>query len=537
MTGKIKDVLIAAVLIAVLIAAYLAGENYSITDGIKPFFKDSGAVESTVSAVDLLKPEKIIIEDGGQMHSVDPDMKMDKSLKADGADGQTIYSSFTAELKNRMDGAESFSEISCEDYEDALSEYSAAAVYVCRISLKDFVSCYDIDYGFDAADSIMPSVIAMAAGEKNAVYIYDSDSGKYYRADAESSGEKNGSTWTGMKDALRDAYSGSGMSYRYADSSGGYIPDEQTSFAIPDETEFKQEYDVSDSGVIDSIVNMFFPNGTDFIRNISCPDGTVSYRYNYTGKILNISPSGRISYSEKTNKNSYRKSDFCSSLNEAASYISSHGGFPDDSGVRVYLKSAVKTGNDGIGGYDFDFEVIYNGLKLAYPDNGQKILAVRTAGSRVIGYYRDLPLASSLVKSSASDDNKGNGGGQDRSMTLAQVTEKNIDELSSALDTKTADTSLQEITDSISSAEICLYREPAAEDELSEGQADTVEAVREEKNSGSDENLSESDSGLSTESTPGGRIVCAWHIIEGGREFWFNAANGNFIASDTVDSK
>lgn len=509
MAGKIKDTLIAAVLISFLVVIYVLGQNYSFFDGVKPLSVNSGSTAASVEAMDLSEPDKIIVSSGsGQMYSVDPDRKLERGYQAQGVSDPTLYASFMAEFKSRVSGSAGLSKTDASKFSRAVSENSASAVYSFRITLEDLESCAGIEDETGGSDKVRPSIIVIPAYDRNSAYIWDSTAGKYYRIKS----ENDAGVWSSMADALAGTSDGTETAYRLSSDTGkgaGFVPDDQVQLQIPEDSSYLPEYRASDESSLDRLEKMFFSKGTDFVRISRRADGNVSYRYRYMQKVLTVSESGRVYYHEQFDSDRYEEKDFSESLRIAASYIESHGGLPDSSGVKVFLKKADRKAIDKkYKGYDFEFGISYKGMRLVYPENEGDMLSVSVRGGQVTGYFRDLPTLEDEGSGAASPETAEKA--EVQAQPLSQIVSANASELASALDSRTAETDLQEITDSIRSAEICLYRVPDGMD---------PEAAA---------------SGRSTESTSADRLVPAWHISAGDRDFWFRASDGVFIASDNT---
>ncbi|MGI6205059.1 MAG: hypothetical protein ACOYJI_00305 [Anaerovoracaceae bacterium] len=516
MAGKIKDILIVVVLLTAFAAAYFICQNYSVINGIRPFFTDSSNTsEAAAEITELLEPEKIIVCDSsGNMFSAQSDFKLEKAERAEGADDSTLYASFVEAFRNIVSGSNELSEIDESAYVSAISADSIAAQYMCDITLSDFAECIDADFSVKGASDIHASVIAADSDSRNTVYIYDSEEGKYYSI--KSDNESN--VWSSLDDALASVESEGGTAYRFStsdNSSAGYIPDDQTEFSILKDISFEPEYDAEDDSALTEIEQMFFKDGTDFVRVSTLSDGSVSYRYKYQDKILTVSPSGSISYKEKTDINSYRRTSLRDSLAIALEYIDSHGGMEKNGDVKVCLKSVESSGEDKSLKYTFDFGITCNGMKLIYPDNEGKMLTVTVTGGQVTEYFRDLPSFDSIDLPS---DNSDSDDAWTDALPLSTLVEDNKSELASALEMKTADTSVQDITENISMAEICIYRVSAEDD----------------SGSGDESTASSRSSNDTTANGQYGTLVSAWHIVIGDREFWFRAEDGEFIASDAA---
>lgn len=159
------------------------------------------------------------------------------------------------------------------------------------------------------------------------------------------------------------------------------------------------QIDVFDGATVESNANQFFGKNFDFVKEITEIDGTHIYMYGYGEKVLKISKSGTLEYTEKLDKeNTAVDLDFLESLEYAVKFVNEKIKWPVNI-ENAYLSSYEVVEEDNQKGYIFSFNYRLHGLPIYIPDFGEdRGIEVKVIGKQVTSYKRRVKLVSQSGK-------------------------------------------------------------------------------------------------------------------------------------------
>ena len=448
------------ILILAVLTVLLGIGGYRMTTG----GLSSGSSASTereqmpAEVLELTSPSVIAAGDGSGVFFLIDQEEADAESDGSGHSG-TVWTDIMSAMQDFLSGRTKSTAIGESEYAEIAAGSTVEAVFSCALPFEEFMEYHELKSpGGTEIGSV--SRITFSAAEGGTICVYDGKEEKYYRITSRkhtesltgdlidgirTSAEKNataenrryasGGVWYGGESLLPSAAdpaehnteSAESGTSREKNSLSADSPAAAASTAeeaeaetrnVPAALEFTPEYDPVSKDSVSRLEEVFFPKGMDFIQKLEHPDGSLTYMYGTTEKVLKVEADGGFTFSTEK-KGSRWKPDFYSALSGAVKYIKKKGGWPGGSGeVTVRLTSAepIEKKSDALvsyssSGWRFIFGLEVLGLPLVYDEEDEIQMYVDVYGSGVTEYHRDLPELAGSYSS---------GGGQAAAGSNAQ---------------------------------------------------------------------------------------------------------------------
>lgn len=462
-----REFVLILVLAAVTVLLGICG--YRLTAGGFSFGNSASGepAEMAAEVAELTSPSVIAAGQGDGVYLLlDQQEKMTADSGGSSVSG-TAWRIIRSTLGDFLSGRTRAALIGKSDYAEIAAGGTLEAVFSCDLPFDEFMEYNELKTPGGAGITSFCR-ITLSAADGGTVCFYDGREDRYYRVtsrkDSDSltgewidsiraAAEEKASAadrrraadgvWYGKETLLPALSDASGQSAEAAEaagpSSGSSAVSDGAAAAkkeeagndaaggiVPASGDFTPEYDAADRESVSRLEEIFFPQGMDFIQKLEHPDGSLTYMYGTTEKVLKVEANGGFTFSSEK-KGSRWTPGFYPALSKAVSYINKKGGWPGaPDGVEVRLLSAdpIERESESLiryksSGWRFTFGLEVLGLPLVYEEDDEIQMYIDVYGSGVTEYHRDLPA---LTGASASGSQTAGAASQSLNSTSSETT-------------------------------------------------------------------------------------------------------------------
>ncbi len=299
-----------------------------------------------------------------------------------------VWDEFLAFMRNaaKTNGA-TVSDVLAEDWHEACLGNCIMFTFNFEVSAQD---ANEMIYkeAYEAFDNVLLTNIMYSLDEPNNIYFFNNKTDIYRRISFDNSDISFINYITSLYELGLPKYYSLEEFYGYGLDSNVFIP-----YAVSSNVQsykVREEIEVDEKEIINSLAETFFGEGFDFVRRITETDFSVSYIYQYGQKTLEVSHTGQIVYKEVLGNNRIEDLTSTQQLLEVLSFVEAHGGWQSLKGIVIqpYIKSITPIEAENQMGNRFVFGVREDGHPIYY-SNGE-IITVDIIGNRVIYYERQI---------------------------------------------------------------------------------------------------------------------------------------------------
>jgi hypothetical protein len=332
---KAKNVSLVVLFLSTVLLLYFFWGNISFGE-LRPSSSEAG--EELPETVDLVRPEQITINFGGDTYTVLP--------AGDIWRNDTEKDSFVEAL-GRFGPAENVrvEEITEKQYSQVMKLESIRAEFNYDIPLADFCELFDMQkpQSYDVIETVTSIGYSTAEGG-NSLFICDGKNDRHFRLVA-GSGESGNGNNAGFPALIASAAAEEYNIYYPAGSYLGVENDNLIPFSVRTSLKgfpYRKEISSDQTEKINAVAEQFFGRNFDFVRKITEENGTIIYMYGYGQIVLIVNTDGSIEYKEGLTDN-VKGQSFSEALETAVNFVANHGswGAPEKTGMTPYLKDVL----------------------------------------------------------------------------------------------------------------------------------------------------------------------------------------------------
>lgn len=381
MKERIKSIALISLIFMSLILS-----RWVLYDGLKTnVAKDSESELKTVNINSYINPQSYFISFGGMSYTKVYDQEIRNH----------IWENVQPYIFTTLSNYETFESIDEKTYVEAFSTKSILLKMPLELRLSDLAILYGIEDIPKEMEAIIPTEYMIVSDETQALYLFDSASGQYYKIKSKTFTHDISELFDLVKS--RESVEYRKVSDRFSlESTMGEDKNYMNYTLIPIQYKYlvpnlKVQNEVNlDSDQFDdqirTIAKAVFGNRFDFIKRLEDINGSVIFMYGYGDKALTITREGVVSYNQKYSVNEKASISVARALSIACGELEQFGVLPNGVNLIKYHSEL----ENGIAVQTFSFNYKLGNYEVKPQNSLEADIRVVVKGDQVINITKNV---------------------------------------------------------------------------------------------------------------------------------------------------